>query len=647
MATKTFNQSLVANGTSNGTLTVNSSSGFEVGATVFLAAKNERIQQLKVASKPDSTSVIVTTLADAQFDASAFTVVKSAKLFQPKDSLLIPSDPPAQPFYSGTVTKTTTIAVPNGGTELVLNGDTGNVLVIKKNNVQTAVIDVDGNFTGNFTGLVSYSALSTSANVTYWVDAAAGSDNNSGLASNASFATINKALSLLPSEIGHTITINIKAGTYAETINLSKFSSFLSGTPQITFVGQDWVTPTLTTGSTTGTFDSSFAGLSDTFTAKCTGANWTVDELKGKYIRVTGLTVGSTNYWPIASNTANTITLPLPVDGKAAALAGTWTSKVFNIFEQGVKIVAPSPGTHNATSGLISMGNVPTRFDNISINHTGFAFGVNIGQVRAGQSFSMLQCKITSQTTVSATALNLAGSTTLQRCYLSGQGATTFRGIFISTTSPSVASNGSFNAGVIDGCTNQNAIQISGNSGFNFGGVIQNCANSGIVHSGTSGTINESGNAHNSYLMMKNVTQPAIRIDGGADYIAENTAQGTRYFINCGAGIQFNSTSKNSNANLRDFIFDNCTTAVNIGGRNISIDLSGSTIKDSTTAVNFSTTAKFSRFNQVRVSSTTQMTNCTNEFLIDGAANTTLTSLRANSNKDITESLTLNRLLEL
>lgn len=143
MATKSFNQSLAANGGSNGTLTVADSSGFEIGAIVFLAAKNQRVEQLKVSSKPSSTSVVVVTPADTTFDASQYTVASSAKLFQPRSEIFIVNSPSATPISSTTILRTTSIAVPNDP-ELVLNGDTGDILIIKQNGTEKLTVDVDG-----------------------------------------------------------------------------------------------------------------------------------------------------------------------------------------------------------------------------------------------------------------------------------------------------------------------------------------------------------------------------------------------------------------------------------------------------------------------------------------------------------------------
>ncbi|NDD55371.1 hypothetical protein EBZ39_16175, partial [bacterium] len=143
MATKSFNQALAANGGNTGILTVADSSGFEIGATVFLAAKNQRVEQLKVSSKPNSTSVVVVTPADTTFNASQYTVANSAKLFQPRSEVFIVNSPSATPISSSTILKTTSIAVANDP-ELVLNGDSGDVLIVQQNGVEKFTVDVNG-----------------------------------------------------------------------------------------------------------------------------------------------------------------------------------------------------------------------------------------------------------------------------------------------------------------------------------------------------------------------------------------------------------------------------------------------------------------------------------------------------------------------
>jgi hypothetical protein len=75
------------------------------------------------------------------------------------------------------------------------------------------------------------------------------------------------------------------------------------------------ITGTVATGTATGTATGGTAGSLTTWgTLIDTGQTWTVNDLKGKFIRITGGT-GSGQFFPIVSNTATTITIP-----------GTWTA---------------------------------------------------------------------------------------------------------------------------------------------------------------------------------------------------------------------------------------------------------------------------------------------------------------------------------
>ncbi len=55
----------------------------------------------------------------------------------------------------------------------------------------------------------------TTSDLAYYVNASTGNDENSGLASGTAFATISKAISMIPQIVNHTVTINVAAGTYS------------------------------------------------------------------------------------------------------------------------------------------------------------------------------------------------------------------------------------------------------------------------------------------------------------------------------------------------------------------------------------------------------------------------------------------------
>lgn len=63
----------------------------------------------------------------------------------------------------------------------------------------------------------------TTGNITYYV-ATTGSNSNDGLSAGSPFLTIAYALSKIPKNVYHTITINVASGTYNETILLTSFN---------------------------------------------------------------------------------------------------------------------------------------------------------------------------------------------------------------------------------------------------------------------------------------------------------------------------------------------------------------------------------------------------------------------------------------
>ncbi|WP_340025964.1 hypothetical protein MHI24_12555 [Paenibacillus sp. FSL K6-1096] len=85
--------------------------------------------------------------------------------------------------------------------------------------------------------------LETNGDVTYYVRTD-GNDNNSGLANTAggAFKTIGKAISIIPKNVNHTITVYVSAGTYIEEIRLSGFI----GGGSINFIGDSVISTSRT-----------------------------------------------------------------------------------------------------------------------------------------------------------------------------------------------------------------------------------------------------------------------------------------------------------------------------------------------------------------------------------------------------------------
>lgn len=65
--------------------------------------------------------------------------------------------------------------------------------------------------------------LSTTADMTLYVNTATGNDNNDGLTSGTALKTITAAIGKIPQIVNHTVTINVADGTYNENIVLNGF----------------------------------------------------------------------------------------------------------------------------------------------------------------------------------------------------------------------------------------------------------------------------------------------------------------------------------------------------------------------------------------------------------------------------------------
>ncbi|AIQ29375.1 hypothetical protein P40081_15370 [Paenibacillus sp. FSL P4-0081] len=101
-------------------------------------------------------------------------------------------------------------------------------------------------FIGNGAGANTPVVTATSADITYYVRTD-GNDGNTGLANTAggAFKTITKAVSMLPQVINHSLTLNIAAGAYSESVVITGFT----GNGRLDIVGDTVVSATRTVTS--------------------------------------------------------------------------------------------------------------------------------------------------------------------------------------------------------------------------------------------------------------------------------------------------------------------------------------------------------------------------------------------------------------
>lgn len=176
--------------------------------------------------------------------------------------------------------------------------------------------------------------------------------------------TLAGAWSKLPSRIRHSVTINVAAGTYSTaTTTLSGEVQVINpASPSVTFniTGPSQVAVTPATGTATGSITGTATG-GGILTLSDSAQTWTVDDLEGRYARITsGAAIG--RLFPITANTATTLRLwagapPLPT------IADTYS------------IESPA-----ATLGPITIGDIgliTVTFNNLDIVSTTTAAALN------------------------------------------------------------------------------------------------------------------------------------------------------------------------------------------------------------------------------------------------------------------------------
>lgn len=230
---------------------------------------------------------------------------------------------------------------------------------------------------------------STAGALTLYVDAA-GSDGNGCTSSGASAClTIQGALGKVPQNVRHPVIINVGVGTFAGAI----LSGYLVRTAATAALGSylliqgTYSTATVATGTATGTATAGTAGSGPTFgTLTDAAQTWTVNDLRGKMVEVTGGT-GAGNRYIIDSNTATALTIV----GFWVAPTGTSTY-VIEDWGTAVNAALPQPAQLSSTA--------PTSNVVASSATTGAAFiaDANVGGMLQKPSISIRGIKFTNTT---------------------------------------------------------------------------------------------------------------------------------------------------------------------------------------------------------------------------------------------------------
>jgi hypothetical protein len=233
----------------------------------------------------------------------------------------------------------------------------------------------------SFLRTYNYSTPGTGAQ-SYFVDPT-GDDNNSCTeAGTAACLTIQGAINRIPKLLRDKVSVSVAAGSYAG-FTLSGFTNDygVQATNAGLLIDGALANSTgLASGSATGTASGGTAGSTSTFgTLTTAAAGWTVNDLRGRFITITGGTgVGQVKV--IASNTATNITI-----------AGTWTAptgtSTYAVQDSSVAITgcitAPPSG-----SGTVAAANSAIR---VQGNATGSTVTLRALSISAACSFGVVQ----------------------------------------------------------------------------------------------------------------------------------------------------------------------------------------------------------------------------------------------------------------
>jgi hypothetical protein len=246
-----------------------------------------------------------------------------------------------------------------------------------------------------FNGHIPTAYIAQDLAINYYV-ATTGSDSNDGLTTLTPLLTINAAIAKIGFVLNATPIINLAVGTYKEFVSPVIYGSGIT-LKSLNIVGPAMVAYTPTTGPQTGTFTSAAAitstagvvgnaGIKVTLTA----AGWTVDDLKGRFIRfISGAGTYDGYVLPIASNTVDGFDLPLPT--AAAALVAT---AVFVIETPGAIIQVPDviPPQYTTSGVITALGSAALQLTNIEVNGSTTArYTVLVGDQGA---VTMTQCRL-------------------------------------------------------------------------------------------------------------------------------------------------------------------------------------------------------------------------------------------------------------
>ncbi len=399
----------------------------------------------------------------------------------------------------------------------------------------------------------------------------------------------------------HPVNVAVADGTYAAGLGMYDFR-FDPINPTngafIQFTG-NLANATVATGTATGTATAGSAGSGSTFGTLTDGAQtWTVNDLKGKMINITGGT-GSGQVRQISSNTATDITVVgtwTAPTGTSTYAVSTWGNTVTGSINQ---TALPNGVAASLPSGLIVNGIQLMRYSNasspITFKRINFSpSGVNTSAVFLQDgAVGLIECKLSGNAAASGI---LTGVNALP--YLDTDLVTSATGAALSISAPSSA----------------NALPFVGRS------IIQTTGAAGNAMTVTGGYFSTAG-APDEINALNSATTNVLSLQGGLTKVTLSNLH-----LNCTAGGSTTGLSIATTANSNGGTFIGvgatgvqvlaCPIGVSITGPSTLTLVSGNTFQGATTGF------LLTRGGRIDVTADPTFTTYGTELSIDGVTST-------------------------
>lgn len=449
----------------------------------------------------------------------------------------------------------------------------------------------------------------------------AGSDLNACLDASAPCLTIPGALSKLPKVLQYPTTISVGTGTFAGAL-ISGFEIKPAGVAGawLSIVGtMSNVTPA--TGTATGTLTGATAGTAGTLTfatATDSGQTWTVNDLRNRWISITGGT-GSGQVRAIASNTGTAITIAgawvtTPTAGSTYAIVTPGTT-----IDTGVSVPAASSNAASALNGgkFVLYGVVGSRDDGAPVNGAVNGSDFNFENFNWTNTTTTIAINIYSPRTAVRVAASRPTSASggVYRC-ARGDCSLVLESVVHTGVSSSIYSPVSFQNDVL---TLSNSVISGTNNSLIFSAASRTSIGNTSITLTTGAVIEDTGGLQGTKLVFAR----AVSLDCGGS---------------TGRFWRQNSTNQisSSNGELQTVSISNCGTGIQARGARLQlIDVTGTT---NTVAI------AVEKGGYVLINTGTTITG-TSEITLDGTAYT-LAALRALVPKQLTDMTTLSSIFE-